>query len=554
VAVCCRWALLYVPLALACDGARSPTSNLGVLDLVFEHGRVIDGTGKAGFVGDVGIRGDRIVAVGDLAHSEARRRIDVHGHVICPGFIDMLGQSEWSVLVDNRVASKIYQGIVTEFTGEGLSVAPLSEPMRAETEERFGRRYGVPIDWTNLSGYFDRLASTRSTVNVGSYVGATSVRRAVLGDENVQPDAAQLDAMRHLVDEAMVQGAMGLSTALGYAPASYAHTEELIALATVAGRYHGRYATHLRDQGDEILESVDEAVRIGREAHVPVEIFHLKVMGKNNRGKIRQVLQRIEQARASGVDIAADVYPYTALANGLDVYLPPWALEGGINALIDRINDRDVRALVAQETSTRRFSSYDPETILLVQTTNPTLGKWIGRRLSEVAVERGVSPEDALMDLIVEDKGETIVAQFAIDDDDLVLALKQPWVSVGSDYAASAIDGPLASTVGHPRAYGTMARVLGRYVRELGVLPLEEAVRKMTSLPAARMGQHERGILRAGAFADVVVFDPKTIRDVATYQEPAHYAEGVEWVLVNGQVVLDRGVITQARPGRVLRP
>jgi N-acyl-D-amino-acid deacylase len=515
-------------------------------DLVVSGGRVIDGTGAPWVRADVGIRGDRIAAIGNLSEARAKQRIDAHGLAVAPGFIDLLGQSELSVLVDPRAESKIRQGITSELTGEGISPAPMNDAWVHEKEDWL-RKYHLKIDWTDLRGYFKRLRRARPAINVGVMVGAAQVRGVVLGFDDVQPDAQQLARMQQLVEQAMEQGALGLSSGLIYQPGSFARTAELIALAQAAAKHGGFYATHLRSEGSRIFEALDEAFAIARAAEIPVEIWHLKV-GRSHWGHMQEVTSRIEQARASGVDVTADAYPYVASANGLHASLPEWVNAGGVDDLVKRLRDPSLRDRIAAQTR----KDLDPDAILLVSCVDPGLKKYMGKRLSEVAREMDLPPELALMELVAQDRAKVGVARFTMKEEDVQAALLKPWVALDTDYGARAVDGPFGGEGAHPRAFGTMARLLGHYVRDVKLFTLEEAVRKITSLPARRMGVWDRGVLRPGAYADVVVFDPERVEDTATFEQPQQYPRGIETVVVNGRVVLHRGKRTAERPGRPL--
>lgn len=542
-------------LAIAATvGAGNPGK--GDYDLVIAGGQVVDGTGTPRFRADVGVSGDRIVAVGDLSGSRAARRIDVRGQVVAPGFIDMLGQSELNLLVDNRAQSKIRQGITSEVTGEGGSVAPLNAEMTGDYGP-WVDKYHVQVDWTDFTGYFARLRAARPAINLGTLVGAAQVREYVLGKGDVQPTPAQLKRMVALVDAAMEQGALGLSTSLIYPPGSYARTPELVALARAAARHGGIYATHIRDEGPKEMAALDEAFTIGRRARIPVEIWHLKVAGRRNWGRMPAVVAKIERARAEGLDVTADMYPYVASGNGLDNTVPQWAHDGGVPRMIERFHDPRLRARILREirdggAHSEGWKGRPPEDILIISVMNPDLQKWTGKRLSQVAKEMGKPPEEALLDLVEADHANVFVARFAMSEDDLQVAMRKPWVAFDLDAGATAVDGPLGVDKHHPRAFGSMPRVLGRYVRDLKILTLEEAVRKMTSLPARRMRFSDRGVLRPGMAADITVFDPDRIRDVATFEDPNRYSEGVSYVIVNGRVVLDDGKLTAERSGRVL--
>lgn len=529
-------------------------------DIVVANGRIVDGTGNPWFYGDIAIRGDRIAAVGKIKDEPARRRIDAKGMVIAPGFIDMLGQSEYNLLIDPRAESKVFQGITTEVTGEGGSIAPLNQYILKESAP-FLNHFKLTVDWRTLGNYFRRLERRRSAINIATYVGATQVREFVLGSENRAPNAAELERMRKLVAQAMEDGAVGLSTSLVYAPAFYAKTEELIELARVAARYGGIYATHMRNESSSIMSALDEAIRIGREARIPVEIFHLKVAGKANWGKMAEVIAKIEEARAAGVDVTADQYPYIAGATSLSATVPPWAHEGGTKQLITRLKDPATREKIKREMRSPSdawenfyLAAGGGDGIMIASVLNKELKKYEGMRVSEAARTMGRPDDlDALFEVLIGDNGQTGAIYFLMSEDDIKLAMKQPWLSVGVDHGAVATTGPLSEGRAHPRGYGSFPRILGRYVREQGVLSLEEAVRKMTSFPANRVGLADRGLLKPGFFADVVVFDPGRIIDLATFEDPGRLSRGVSFVLVNGQVVLDGGVQTKAFPGRPLR-
>ena len=529
------------------------------LDIVIVNGRIVDGTGSPWYSGQVGIRQGRIAAIGDLSAEPRRQTIDAHGDVVAPGFIDMLGQSELTMLVDPRLPSKIYQGITTEVTGEGNSAAPTNAAMIASDRAGYEHLRITP-DWTTLREYFARIEKHGMGINLASYVGATSVRRMVLGDADVQPSPSQLQQMQALVDQAMRDGAVGVSTALQYSPAPYAKTSELIALASVASKYGGIYATHMRSEGSAETEAIDEAVRIGREAHIPVEIWHLKAAGKANWGKIPQIVAQIQAARDSGVDITADTYAYTAWFNSFSAFIPPWAHDGGDARLIERLKDPGTRARIRADmlSSSGNWDNEwqeipGPEAILIAVVQNPDLVPLQGKRLSDVAALWHRDPIDALCDLLIKDKAFTEVAVFAMSQPDVTLALQQPWVSIDNDSQGTAPDGLLGQEHPHPRAYGTFPRILRKYVREDHALALEDAIRKFTSLPAQRMRFTDRGVLKQGMAADVVIFDPATIKDLATFEEPNHLSQGMEYVLVNGVPVIEQGKMTGSLPGRVLR-
>jgi dihydroorotase/N-acyl-D-amino-acid deacylase len=528
-------------------------------DLVITNGHIVDGTGSPWYSGDIGIRDGRIAAIGNLSTAARKRTIDAKAKVVAPGFIDMLGQSEMTILVDPRLPSKIYQGITTEITGEGGSAAPLNDAIIANDRPGY-EHYKINPDWRTFRQYFSRLEKQGMGINLASYVGATQVRRMVLGDADVQPTPEQLEKMKALVRDAMRDGAVGVSTALEYAPAPYAKTEEIIALASEASKSGGIYATHMRNESVSVLEAIDEAVRIGREAHIPVEIWHFKVAGKANWGHMPQSIARVNQARAEGVDVEADTYAYTAWFNTMSAFIPPWAHDGGDAKLIERLKDPATRARIRKdlETPSKDWDNeWDeisgPQDVMIGVVQNPSLKKFQGKRLSEVAKIMNKDPMDALFDLLIEDKAFTDCAVFGMSEPDVALALEQPWVSVDNDSSGTSPEGILGEEHPHPRAYGAFPRILRKYVREEKKLTLEEAIRKFAALPAQRMRLTDRGVLKLGMWADVVVFDPETVRDVATFDDPNRLAEGMEYVLVNGIPVIENGKMTGALPGKVLR-
>jgi N-acyl-D-amino-acid deacylase len=548
--------LLFLLKALPAQHTASPPDQF---DIVIVNGHIIDGTGSPWYSGDVGIRGGHIAAIGNLKDAGRKQTIDARGQVVAPGFIDMLGQSELTMLVNPRVPSKIYQGITTEITGEGNSAAPLN-PFIVAADRAGYEHLHINPDWTTFREYFTRLERQGMGINLASYVGATSVRRMVLGDADVQPTADQLAKMRLLVDHAMQDGAVGVSSALQYAPAPYAKTDELIALAEEAAKYGGIYATHMRSEGETEPAAIDEAIRIGREAHIPVEIWHLKAAGKSNWGKMPQIVAQIDGARALGVDISADTYAYTAWFNTFSAFVPPWAHDGGDTKLIERLKDPSTRARIRKDMLTND-GTWDnewqeipgPEAILIAVVQNPELVPLQGKRLSEVAALWKEDPIDALCDLLIKDEAFTEVAVFGMSEPDVALALKQPWVSVDNDSQGTAPDGPLGQEHPHPRAYGTFPRILRKYVREEHALTLEDSIRKFTAQPAQRMRFTDRGVLKQGMWADVVIFDPATIRDLATFEQPNQLSQGMNYVLVNGVPVIADGKMTGALPGKVLR-
>jgi len=538
------------PLAAHAANAR--------FDLVIAHGRIIDGTGSPWYSGDVGIRNGRIAAIGKLERESRVKTVDAHDRVVAPGFIDMLGQSELSILVEPRLPSKIFQGVTTEITGEGDSVAPLNDSI-IRADRKVYEHYGVTPDWRTLRQYFARLEKQGIGINFATYVGATSVRRMILGDEDRRPTPQQLEQMKGLVAESMRAGAMGLSTALEYAPAPYATTDELIALAREAAKFGGIYATHMRSEGDGIMSALEEAVRIGREAGIPVEIWHLKTAGRNNWGRMPEVVAKIDAARASGTDIGANTYAYTAWYNDLSAFIPPWAHDGGNARLIARLRDPALRARIRKDmlsTSSEWDNEWDeipgPEAVLIGVVHKADLLPLQGKTLAEVARLWKKDPMQSLFDLLIADDALTEVAVFGMSEADVALALQQPWVSVDNDSPGTSPQGILGQEHPHPRAYGTFPRIIRKYVREEQKLTLHDAIRKFTALPAQRMRLTDRGVLKEGMWADIVIFDPATIHDAATFESPNQLSEGVEYVLVNGVPVIEGDKMTDALPGKIL--
>lgn len=528
-------------------------------DLVITNGHIIDGTGSPWYSGDIGIRDGHIAAIGNLAERARLRTLDARGKIVAPGFIDMLGQSETTILVDPRLPSKIFQGITTEVTGEGGSAAPLNDAV-IQADRAGYEHYKITPDWRTLRQYFARLEKQGMGINLATYVGATQVRRVVLGDADAQPTPDQLEKMKALVRDAMRDGAVGVSTSLMYAPAPYAKTEELIALASEASRFGGIYATHMRNESDSVLESIDEAVRIGREAHIPVEIWHFKVAGKDNFGRMPELVARVNKARAEGIDVEADTYAYTAWFNSMSAFIPPWVHDGGDAKMLERLKDPANRARIRKEMETPS-KDWDnewqgisgPQDVMVSVVQNPALKPFQGKRLTEVAKAWNKDPIDTLFDLLIQDRGFTACAVFGMSEPDVALALQQPWMSVNNDSSGTSPEGLLGEEHPHPRAYGTFPRILRKYVREEKKLTLEDAIRKFSALPAQRMRFADRGVLRAGMWADIVIFDPDTVRDLATFDNPNQLSQGMEFVLVNGVPVIENGRMTGALPGKVLR-
>ncbi|MFL6352807.1 MAG: amidohydrolase family protein [Bryobacteraceae bacterium] len=527
-------------------------------DIVIRNGHIIDGTGSPWYTGDIGIRNGRVAAIGSLAAAPARRIIDAHGLTVAPGFIDMLGQSELSMLVNPRVPSKIFQGITTEVTGEGSSIAPLNDRLLAADRPGFAH-YHVNPDWRTFAQYFARLERQRLGINLASYVGATQVRRMILGDDNRAPSALELAQMTALVREGMQDGAVGVSTSLQYAPAPYARTEELIALAAEAAKFGGIYASHMRSEGDTIDNALDEVFRIGREAKIPVEIWHLKAAGKRNWGRMPEIVHRIDQARSSGVDIEADTYAYPAWFNSFSAFVPPWVHDGGEAKMVARLKDPATRARIRKDMEAdgmgwdnEWLEVLGPEAILVSVVQNPKLLPLQGKTIAEIAKAQKKDPIDTVFDLLIDDPGMS-VAVFGMSEQDVAYALKQPWVSIDNDSQGTAPEGILGQEHPHPRAYGTFPRILRKYVRDEKLLTLADAIRKFSALPAQRMRLTDRGVLKQGMWADITIFDPVTIRDIATFENPNQLSVGMEYVLVNGVPVIAGGKMTNALPGHVLR-
>ena len=552
---------LVVLVAIAPVGCHSAGPSAGPqtkYDVIIRHGHILDGTGNPWYAGDIAIRGDRIAAIGPLGNAKATREIDATGLVVSPGFIDMLGQSELALLIDNRSQSKLSQGITSEITGEGGTIAPQNERTIAP-QKIILDHYHLSIDWQDLGGYFRRLEKSGTPINLGTYVGASQVRQAVLGDVDRAPTAAELQQMESLVATAMQQGALGLSTALIYPPGHYATTEELIALAKVASQHGGIYASHMRSEGQSEMAAIDEAIRIGREANLPVEIFHLKVSGKARWGDMPKVVAKLQAARDSGLDIAADMYPYVAGATALASSLPPWMADGGMEKLLERLRDPAIRRRVAADMAQDHndwenlyLDCGGGRGVMISAVVNPDLQKYEGKTVAEIAKAENKPEMDALFDFILADKGQTAALYFMANENDLQYGLKQDWTSIGLDAGETSLDGPLFEPHIHPRAWGAMPRFLGHYARDLKLMDLSQAVRKITSLPAEREHLSGRGLLKSGFYADVTVFDPAKILDTATYTEPDQVSTGVEYVLVNGQLEWERGKLTGATGGRRL--
>lgn len=549
-----RAVLLVAAAAGLLTGCATLSGAHADYDLKIVNGRIVDGTGAPWFEGDIGIRGDTIVAVGKLGDAPAKRTLDAHGRVVAPGFIDLLGQSQDAVLKDPHLEGKIRQGVTTEVTGEGFSPGPLNDALIAEAIAEDPD--GAAPSWRTLGEYMATVEKKGSALNFAFFVGASNAREIVLGNVNRDPSEEELRRMEAIIDQAMREGAIGLSTSLIYVPATFSKTPELVRLAKVASRYGGVYFTHIRNEADEIDSALDEAFRIGEEAQIPVNIWHLKVGGRHNWGRMPAVLARIEARRAAGLDVAANVYPYSASSTGLTALAPTWALEGGYPAFLRRLKEPGMRAKILAEISEPSSSGFfnrvgGPSGVLVTQLQNPAFAQYQRKRLDEIAALMGVGPMEALLRLYESGTASPDAIYFSMSDEDMKAALAKPWVSVGADSAA--VVGEARNRGAHPRAYGTFPRVVGRFVREDKLFSLEEAVRKVTSQAAARTHLWDRGVLRPGAKADVVVFDPATLRDVSTYDDPHHFSDGISDVVVNGVPVLVGGAMTDALPGRVLR-
>jgi dihydroorotase/N-acyl-D-amino-acid deacylase len=528
-------------------------------DIIIRNGRVIDGSGRPAYSADVAIKRDRIEEIGSLRSARATREIDARGQVVAPGFIDMLGQSEQFVLIDPRAMSKVMMGVTTEITGEGESIAPLNDRILKEQED-FNRRFNLTVDWRTLGEYFRRLDKQGAGVNLGTFVGATQVREYVIGYDDRPPTAAELEQMKKLVADAMKEGALGVSTSLQYVPARFAKTDEIVELAKVAHQYGGIYISHQRSEANAIDDSMKEVFEIARRAHIPAEIWHFKTAYQKNWGRMPEMLRRIAAARRSGLKITADVYPYVAGSTSLSACLPPWALEGGTDRMIARLRDSQTRERLRKEITTDAkeweniyLGSGGPSGILIASVVNRDLESSQGKRLSEIATAQNKDPLEALFDFIIADHGQTGAIFFMMKESDMQAALKSPFVSICTDNGARATDGPLAGSKSHPRGWGTYPRILGKYVRDEKLMRLEFAIHKMTDLPASNVGLKQRGLIREGYFADLTIFDPKTVIDRATFADPNQYPVGINFVIVNGQLEVDGGRRTPAEAGRVLR-
>jgi len=539
-------------------GAQNSPPSLAPFDVVIKNGVVYDGTGGEGREVDVALRGDRIAGVGDFKNSPAKLVIDARGLAIAPGFINMLSWSNESLIADGLSQSEIRQGVTTEIMGEGDSMGPVNDRVREEML-REQRDIHYKVEWTTLADYLRYLEKRGVSCNVASFIGATTIRKNVIGYEDKQPTPQQLDQMRALVQKEMEAGALGIGTSLIYPPAFYAKTPELIELCKVAARYKGKYISHMRSEGNQLLEAVDELIRISREANIPAEIYHIKAAGKSNWPKVDALLAKIEAAQKEGVKITADMYTYTAAGTGLDACLPPWTEDGGYPALFKRLRDPATREKIAAEVKTPSdawenlyLAAGSPENILVVGFKSEKLKPLTGKSLAEVAKMRGKDPVETIMDLLAEDESRIDTIYFVMSEENVRKEIAKPWISFGSDESSQAPEGVFLKSNPHPRAYGNFARVLGKYVRDEKVISLGEAVRRLSALPATNLGLDHRGFIQEGMFADVVVFDPATIADRATFAQPHQYSVGMKQIFVNGVQVLKDGEHTGAKPGRAL--
>lgn len=552
----CCFALLFAFLLAACAGRVSETPP--TYEVIVRGGTVYDGTGSPGRRLDVGLRGDRVVAVGDLSSATAASVVDANGLAVAPGFINMLSWATESLLIDGRSQGDIRQGVTLEIFGEGSSMGPLNDAMKKRAVEQMGD-LKYEITWTTLEEYLHELQRRGISTNVASFIGATTIREHVVGLEDKAPTPAQLDEMRALVRREMEAGALGIGSSLIYAPAFYASTEELIELCKVAAEYRGKYISHMRSEGNRLVEAVDELIRISREAKVPAEIYHLKAAGKANWSKIDDVIARVETAQRDGLKIRANMYTYTAGATGLDAAMPPWVLDGGYDEAYKRLRDPATRAKIAEairkggsDWENLYLAAGSPDRVILVEFKNDKLKPLTGKTLSEAAQLRNEDPVDTIMNLVLEDQSRVGTVYFMMSEDNLRKQIRLPWVSFGSDASSMTPELPFTKSSAHPRAYGNFARLLGRYVRDEKVIPLEEAVRRLTSLPATNLELEGRGFIREGMFADLAIFDPAVIADRATYEEPHRFAVGMKHVFVNGVQVLKDGEHTGAKPGRAV--
>ena len=552
--------IFYVTLTLCLNlsfsFAQGGSSN--DFDVIIRNGTIYDGTGGRPYKADVGIKGDVVTKIGNLSRSKSALVVDASGMAVAPGFINMLSWSTESLIVDPRSMSELKQGVTTQIMGEGDSMGPLNDRMKKEAKDDQGD-LKYDIKWTTLAEYLQYLEKRGVSQNVASYIGATTIRRYVIGDEDKPPTPEQMQQIRDLVRKEMEAGALGIGTSLIYPPAFYAKTEELIEMCKVAAKYKGKYISHMRSEGNQLIQAVEELMRISREANIPAEIYHLKAAGKDNWAKMDKVLAMVEKARKSGMKITADMYTYPAGSTGLDASLPPWSEDGGYPALFKRIQDPATRQKILDEmrTPTDKWENLylaagSPDKVLLVGFKNEKLKPLTGKTLGQVAKMRGTDPENTILDLILEDQSRIGTVYFLMSEDNIKKQIRYPWVSFGSDAASMAPEGVFLRSSTHPRAYGNFARLLGKYVRDEKVISLQEAVRRLSSLPATNLGLDRRGFLKKGYFADVVIFDPQTIADLATFEKPQVYSVGMRDVFVNGVHVLKNGEHSGKFSGRAL--
>jgi N-acyl-D-amino-acid deacylase len=553
------WLGAFLTIVFSMFGEQpSPSTREGNFDVIIRNGRIYDGTGAEPRQADVAIRGDRIAGVGDFKSAKANTVIDAKGLAVAPGFINMLSWSTESLIQDGRSQSEIRQGVTTEIMGEGESMGPVNDRVREHlVREQTDIKYDIA--WNTLAEYLQYLEKRGVSCNVASFIGATTIRENVIGFEDKQPTPEQLDEMRELVRKEMEAGALGIGTSLIYPPAFYAKTEELIELCKVAAKYQGKYISHMRSEGNQLFEALDELLRIAREANIPAELYHIKAAGNKNWPKADELLARIEHAQKEGLNVRADMYTYTAAGTGLDACLPPWTEDGGYPALFKRLRDPATREKIKAEVQVDSdkwenlyLAAGSPDKILLVGFKSEKLKPLTGKTLAEVAKMRGKDPIDTAMDLIAEDESRISTVYFLMSEENVKKELRKPWISFGSDEASQAPDPPFTKSNPHPRAYGNFARVLGKYVRDEKVLAMADAIHRLSGLPATNLGLDHRGFLKEGMFADVVVFDPATITDHATFEKPHQYATGMKHVFVNGVQVITNGEHTGAKPGRAL--
>ncbi|MBX7169427.1 MAG: D-aminoacylase [Pyrinomonadaceae bacterium] len=534
------------------------TSFAQEFDVIIKNGTIYDGSGGKPFKGDVGIKGDKVTAIGNLSKAKATDVVDANGLAVAPGFINMLSWSTESLIIDPRSMGELKQGITTQIMGEGDSMGPLNDRMKKQAID-FQGDFKYKIEWTTLAEYLQYLEKRGISQNVASFIGATTIRQYVIGEEDKPPTPEQMEQMRELVRKEMEAGALGIGSSLIYAPAFYAKTEELIEMCKVAAKYRGKYISHMRSEGNQFVEAVEELLRISREAKIPAEIYHLKAAGKDNWAKMDKVLAMVEAARKKGMKITADMYTYPAGATGLDASIPPWALSGGYEELFKRLQNPETRKKILDEMRTvsdkwenLRLAAGSPDRVLFSGFRNDKLKQYVGKTLAEVAKMRGTDPENTVLDLMFEDKSRVDTIYFLMNEDNIKKQIKYPWVSFGSDAASQAPEGVFLKSNPHPRSYGNFARLLGKYVREEKVISLPEAIRRLTSLPATNLELDRRGFLKKGYFADVVIFDPNTIADKATFEKPHQYSVGVRDVFVNGVQMLKDGEHTGKYSGRAL--